>query len=1097
MGFTRRGIVKEGFLWKMAKADPSWTRLWCICKPEALFFFRPQQRLLEYRNPMLVLGLGESGGLSVANVQALREHCFIVETSSGDYHYFAANSDEERKEWKYAIKHRKAKSRSTPAAAAAADATTHGDDWANESWIWTPDRPEPSPFAWEDVKPTQIKMLNLLPLIQNEPIAKGSVPELELRADDIVVDKQEVAYFRTKVTKVVQAQSMRRVRLILAELTDAPVPSNFPGVFLVLFRMGKNAYRVRCSKDTNLKRVIIEEVLFRAQAVDMSVSWALPAIEDFMIRCGRLNEYIVDADISLHSIVYVRDAITKSRAIEFDLLPYEAQLHHTDGASVDDSPAGEQSFCSIEADEGLGFDLTVQNCFHVHDVSKRFEVKVKSVENLNKQLLYDANSFYGLDIEGDRVNVFVAFSLYFGEQLLAPVLHTQPVLPSQPIWEDWLVTELLSMENIPREARLCFTLYACKAQGGGAMGMITNLFRPANQTVPLAATEITYADFRGVLRRGSYCLPMWSLVTPAAGSPRQEVALVVEFDATSPKLISFSGETRRSTPDASGQTRDEEAEEEGEEHGETPAQHEQPLLYLILMRDALYEMSTEEKALVWKYRGYVRSQRPYSLAKVLLAAPSTNRQMIAAIHALLANWPPLPPVHALELLGARYVDTEVRRYAVNCLRELTDRQLVEYLPQLIQVLKSEPHHYSHLFEFLFLRSMRSIVLGHPFFWHLTSELHNESHSARFKLMIEAFLAASDDDGTTEEMKRELAVVAEFARVAKELKGVPKDERTKVLQAKLRLLELPSSFLLPYNPKFEVSRLLVEKCRVMDSMTSPLWLVFENRERQTAHIIFKVGDDLRTDILSLQMIRIMDQLWRNEGLDLHMQPYRAVSTGKDEGIIEVVTNSETTSAISQAYGGGGAVSAFSRTALAEWLRACNPTEAAYREAVTNFTLSCAGYCVATYILGVGDRHNDNIMITYGGNLFHIDFAYFLGRRVTFAGIPRETTPFVLTPAFVQAMGGLDSSNFRSFVSHCCRAYNVIRRHGHLFITLFAMMVSSGMSQLESLDDLDYLRRALALELTDAEASARFTQLIQESCSNQITQLNNAVHIFAHS
>jgi hypothetical protein len=65
---------------------------------------------------------------------------------------------------------------------------------------------------------------------------------------------------------------------------------------------------------------------------------------------------------------------------------------------------------------------------------------------------------------------------------------------------------------------------------------------------------------------------------------------------------------------------------------------------------------------------------------------------------------------------------EVRRFAVNCLRELTDRQLVEYLPQLIQVLKFEPYNYSHLFEFLFLRSMRSIVLGHPFFWHLTVRL---------------------------------------------------------------------------------------------------------------------------------------------------------------------------------------------------------------------------------------------------------------------------------------------------------------------------------------------------------------------------------------
>jgi len=68
----------------------------------------------------------------------------------------------------------------------------------------------------------------------------------------------------------------------------------------------------------------------------------------------------------------------------------------------------------------------------------------------------------------------------------------------------------------------------------------------------------------------------------------------------------------------------------------------------------------------------------------------------------------------------------------------------------------------------------------------------------------------------------------------------------------------------------------------------------------------------------------------------------------------------------------------------------------------FVKSCAASCVVTYILGIGDRHLDNIMMRSNGQLFHIDFGFIFGQD------PKPLPPpFRFTRHMADAMGGEDS------------------------------------------------------------------------------------------
>lgn len=78
---------------------------------------------------------------------------------------------------------------------------------------------------------------------------------------------------------------------------------------------------------------------------------------------------------------------------------------------------------------------------------------------------------------------------------------------------------------------------------------------------------------------------------------------------------------------------------------------------------------------------------------------------------------------------------------------------------------------------------------------------------------------------------------------------------------------------------------------------------------------------------------------------------------------------------------------------------------------------------------------------------IDFGHFLGNFKSKYGLQRETAPFVFTPAQARVLGGVDSPLYKQFVELCCRAYNSVRRARTYIITLFRLMLSTGIPELQ--------------------------------------------------
>ncbi|KAK5849094.1 hypothetical protein PBY51_008764 [Eleginops maclovinus] len=594
---------------------------------------------------------------------------------------------------------------------------------------------------------------------------------------------------------------------------------------------------------------------------------------DFVLRvCGR-EEYLY-GEKPLQDFNWVRQCLKNGEEIHLALEtapdPDLDLVQKEDWAQVDDCTgvAGTHEQLTIdEKDHERVFTISMWDC------NRKFRVKV-----------------LGIDIpslpKSPELIVFIEASIFHGQQLLAQERTSSKNFNEEVLWNCWLEFNI-KIRDLPKGARLNLQVICGKQPltptSKGTLSYqdtATGSHEGKTKSRLLYYVNLLLIDHRSLLRQGEFILHMWKMpekseessssinadkLTSATNPDKASaMAIAILLDKYCyPVVLPKSRDVCRDVGAGS-------EEAEGERGQREMPNHLKKQFAAIVNTDPLHPLSPEDKELLWHFR-HECMRDPRAYPKLLASVRWGKQEDVLATHRLLERssaWDSsgLDVGLAMQMLDCHYSDAQVRSMAVRKLETLEDDDVLRYLLQLVQAVKFEPYHDSALVRFLLKRALRSKRIGHFLFWFLRSEIAQSMHyQQRYAVLLEAYLRGCGEE-MLQDFRKQVEMTEALQKVTREMKALYADKyditAQVVFQLRQKLETLqpagpPKSFRVPYDPGLRAGALLIEQCKVMASKKKPLWLQFKRADPTTLSkdpigIIFKDGDDLRQDMLILQV-----------------------------------------------------------------------------------------------------------------------------------------------------------------------------------------------------------------------------------------------------
>lgn len=259
----------------------------------------------------------------------------------------------------------------------------------------------------------------------------------------------------------------------------------------------------------------------------------------------------------------------------------------------------------------------------------------------------------------------------------------------------------------------------------------------------------------------------------------------------------------------------------------------------------------------------------------------------------------------------------------------------------------------------------------------------------------------------------------------------------------------------YNPFPERMVFLARverQATVYSSMQKPVRTGLVGTDGIVYPMIFKSMDDMRIDSRAMEFNSVVNMYLKRdvEGRDraLRIRTYTVLPLTDNCGIIEFIPRLETMRSVAASMRRSIGLSdtklkeykyqhedsdekkreCFKQLLrlypplLQDWYKLEFPNPSSWYVARTSYVRTLAVMSIVGYMLGLGDRHNDNILLDCtNGDVIHVDFNALFNKGETLP-VP-ELVPFRLTHGMVKAMGPL---GYEGGFLHTCELVNRILR-----------------------------------------------------------------------